>query len=106
MREIYIREMTLKIKELRKARGMTQEELAAIAGVSRSQFSEIESEKKPANTLRLNAIAAALGVTLDQLFEVGSRDLYKDELNNLVDMMDGEDRDAFIRMARSLAHKR
>ena len=98
--------MTLKIKALRKAKGLTQEELAEKTGISRSQLSEIESEAKPANTLRLTAIASALGVRVDQLFEDGSRDRYKDELIGLVDQMDPEDRDAFMRTARALASKR
>ena len=97
--------MTLKIRELRKARGFTQEELAAVAGISRSQLSEIESEAKPANTLRLNAIAGALGVTPPELFAEGSRDHYKDELGALVDRMAGEDRETIMRLARSLAQK-
>jgi transcriptional regulator with XRE-family HTH domain len=98
--------MALKIKELRKLKGLTQEQLAAMAGVSRSQLSEIESESKPANTLRLQSIASSLGVQIDQLFDEGSRDRYKDELSSLLDLMEQEDRDAIMRTARAMAYKR
>lgn len=106
MSNFYDVRMTLKIRSLRKAKGLTQEQLAEMAGVSRSQLSEIESETKPANTLRLGSIARALGVQIDQLFEEGSRDRYKDELSTLSDLMGPEDRDALMRTARAMAYKR
>lgn len=61
--------MTLKIRALRIAAGLSQQMLAEKAGISRSQLSEIETEAKPANTLRLNSIASALGVQVEDLFE-------------------------------------
>ena len=95
--------MALRIRALRKAKGLSQQMLAEMAGVSRSQLSEIESEAKPANTLRLNAIAAALSVSVDQLFDEGSRDAYMDEIAALMQAMKPEDRAAIIRMAQALA---
>ena len=64
--------MTLKIRALRIAAGLSQQMLAEKAGISRSQLSEIETEAKPANTLRLNSIANALGVQVEDLFESGA----------------------------------
>lgn len=98
--------MALRIKSLRTSRGLTQQQLAEMAGVSRSQLSEIESETKPANTLRLNAIAAALAVSVDDLFDHAAKDSYRSELFTLMADMDEADREAIIRMARAMAKTR
>ena len=97
--------MTLKIRALRIASGLSQQMLAEKAGISRSQLSEIETEAKPANTLRLNAIAAALGVQVEDLFESGAKQGYLSELESLFGRMTDEDREAIIRLAKSLARQ-
>lgn len=74
-----------------------------MAGLSRSQLSEIENEAKPANTRRLNALAAALRVPVDELFEQGARDAYMDEVRELWPLMSDEDRQAVLRMIRAFA---
>ena len=40
-----------------------------MAGLSRSELSEIETGATPANTHRLAVIARALGISISQLFE-------------------------------------
>lgn len=61
--------MGYKIKDLREARSMTQEELAEKSGVSRGTISALENEEsKNATTSTLMKLAIALGVTLDELF--------------------------------------
>lgn len=97
--------MTLKIKALRKAKGLSQQMLADMAGVSRSQFSEIETGSRPANTLRLSAIAKALGVSVTDLFEGGSKESYVNELRDLLDGMSEDDREAIMRLAKSLSRQ-
>lgn len=54
--------MLLRIKDLRTARGLTVEQLASLAGLSKSYLSEIENGKKQINGRRLEALAAALQV--------------------------------------------
>jgi transcriptional regulator with XRE-family HTH domain len=98
--------MSLRIKALRIEAGLSQQHLAEKAGMSRSQLSEIETEVKPANTIRLNAIAKALGVDVEDLFEGGSKDQYIKELERLLPTMSDDDRDMILRLARSLAQKR
>ncbi len=66
----YAYPMSLRIKELRELKGWTQEELASRARMSRSHVAMIEKESRPANTLKLNAIATALGVRTEELFEI------------------------------------
>ena len=61
--------MGFKIKELREAMRMTQEELAQKSGVSRQTISSIETGKAD-NVLvsTLAAIAVALDTTVDKIF--------------------------------------
>lgn len=93
--------MGLRIKELREQNGWTQAELAERAHISRSQLAMIETGSRPANTLRLSAIANALGVQVQELF--GDQD---SRLIELVKRLDPEDREALVRMAEALASRR
>lgn len=95
--------MALRIRLLRRGRGLSQARLAALAGLSRSQLSEIESEAKPANTRRLEAIAMALGVGVEQLFEPVGESAQAEEILALIRQMSSEDRASFLRIARALA---
>lgn len=99
----YTSPMGLRIKELREARGWTQEELAERSHMSRSQLAMIEKETRPANTRRLSAIAAALGVPPEGLFDAGTAS------NRVIDLfvkLGPEDQMVLLRMAEALAAKR
>jgi transcriptional regulator with XRE-family HTH domain len=57
-----------RIRTLRKARGLTQAQLAKATGLPQSQISQIESGARPGSTIQLDAarrLAFALGVSLD-----------------------------------------
>ena len=61
--------MGIKIREARKAVGMSQKELAIRAGLSRQTLSAIENNEQKKPTVRtLEKIAEALGVTIDRIF--------------------------------------
>ena len=61
--------MGFKVKELREAKGMTQEELEQRSGVSRQTISAIENNRcGDVKTGTLMAIAKALETTLDAIF--------------------------------------
>lgn len=61
--------MELKIKEVREAKGMTQEELAARANVSRQTISALENgTERSVLSKTLCAIAEALDTTVDKIF--------------------------------------
>lgn len=92
--------MALRIKELREMKGWTQDDLAERANVSRSQLAQIESEARPANTLRLNAIASALGVSPGRLFSTSKLD---DKLLDLSHQLNEVDLASLLRMAEALA---
>lgn len=100
---VYTGGMALRVREIRKEKGLSQEQLAAAAGVSRSQLSEIETEAKPANTLRLNAIARALGVSVHDLFASPTGEGYEAVILDLMRGMEEADRKALIHYARALS---
>lgn len=61
--------MGFQLKEVREAKGMTQEELEKKSGVSRQTISAIENGKtKDAKSGTLIALANALDTTLDAIF--------------------------------------
>lgn len=59
----------LKIKQLREEKGLLQEELSSNLGVSRSTVSMWETGKAYPRGETLVKLAAALGCTIDELFE-------------------------------------
>ena len=66
-----------RIRTLRKARGLTQAQLAELAGLPQSQISQIESGARRGSTIQLEAarsIAFALKVSLDALAGVPTDD--------------------------------
>lgn len=55
------------VKILRKHRGLTQQELAHAAGISRSYLTEIETGAKEGSLRTMKALAITLNVNLDAL---------------------------------------
>lgn len=55
------------IRVWREYRGMTQQELATKAGISKPYLSQLESGKRAGTTEVLSALAEALRLTLDEL---------------------------------------
>lgn len=94
--------MLLKVKEFRKQRGLTVEQLASKAGLSKSFLSEIENGKKQINGRRLQDLADALGVRPHDL--IADVDLSQDIADHLhvVEQLDPEDQAAVYRHALSL----
>ena len=60
-------ELNEKLQELRKKKGLTQEELAEALFVSRTAVSKWESARGYPNIESLKAIAKFFGVTIDEL---------------------------------------
>jgi transcriptional regulator with XRE-family HTH domain len=68
-----------RLASLRKAAGFTQVELAAKLGISQRMVAYYESPAATPPANLLPQIAAALGVTIDELFGVGKRRLAKQD---------------------------
>lgn len=65
--DVFLRVVGKRIRILRLTREMTQDELAAAAGISRSFVSLVEHGAKGIDVVRLMRIAAALDVPLPDL---------------------------------------
>jgi putative transcriptional regulator len=59
-----------RVKELRNARGWTQEELAAAAGVSRQSINSIERDRYVPSLLLALTFARIFGCSTDQIFSL------------------------------------
>lgn len=58
-----------RIRDLRKANGLTQERLALMVGVERSYLAKVEAGKKNASIDILEKIAIGFDLTLAELFD-------------------------------------
>lgn len=58
-----------RVRELREARGMTQEQFAHACELDRTYVSGIERGKRNVSLRNIRRVADALGVSLAQLFE-------------------------------------
>jgi len=56
-----------RVKELRSVRGITQENLAELAGLSRQYIGDVERGTRNISLVNIEKIAAALDVTLPEL---------------------------------------
>lgn len=98
--------MKNRIREHRKARGWTVEQLADVVGTSKGHISGIETGKRDASVSMLQAIAKALDISEVDLF---APDDDADQL--LISLMQdfarlsAEDQQAVARIARSLLPK-
>ena len=57
-----------RVRELRRAKGLSQEELAFKANVHRTYLGSIERGERNPSLKNINAIARALGVSLSEFF--------------------------------------
>lgn len=94
--------MKTRIRELRQARGLTLEQLASMAGCSKSYMSELETGKKNISGRLLSSFAKQLGVSVYELID--SSDLSEDIVAHIAIMRDlsEEDRRAVARHALGL----
>lgn len=57
-----------KLKEARKVRGLTQEQVATLAGIDRSTYSHIERGSRDPSFKAASGIARVLGTHIEDLF--------------------------------------
>jgi len=63
------RSLGLRIRQLRLAKGLTQEQLAHLSGISRQYIGDVERGERNIAIVNIQKIARALGVTLSELFD-------------------------------------
>lgn len=94
--------MRLRIKEIREAKGLNQEEVADMANISRPYLANIENGLRTPNALRIDAIARALDVTPFQLIDDQSVSPQVSRLMSLVIDLSEDDMAAVVRHAEAL----
>lgn len=62
-------QLGMRIRYLRKQKGMSQEDLALEAGVNKNYLSDLERGERNATIAIVEKIATALGITLSTLFK-------------------------------------
>ncbi len=67
--------MKTRIQELRKARHISQEELALAVGVTRQTITSLECEKYTASLVLAYKIAKFFGLTIEDVFDFSSEEL-------------------------------
>jgi transcriptional regulator with XRE-family HTH domain len=98
--------MELRIKELRKDRGLTLAELADKVGLSVSYMSQLENGKRNVNALRLDAIARALEVRTSELLRDGVLSSEIEEHLRILRKLAVDDQMSIFRLARALHRER
>lgn len=68
------KEIGEKLKEFRKLRGLTQEQLAEMVEVTFQQIQKYENGNTRLNTDKIQLVAQALNVPVSAFFDEGSRD--------------------------------
>lgn len=66
------------IRDIRQKKGLTQEVLSGLAGISRSHLAEIESGRTKANVETLWKITEALEMNLSELIQMTERQVGQD----------------------------
>lgn len=58
-----------RIRELRKATGLSQEKFAAKVGIDRTYYASVEAGKRNISIMNIKKIADGFGVSLSELFK-------------------------------------
>jgi transcriptional regulator with XRE-family HTH domain len=66
---VILQEFGLRMKELRSAKGITQEDLAGLTGLSRQYIGDVERGMRNISLANIEKIATAFRITLPELFK-------------------------------------
>lgn len=102
---VYGRGMKLRLKELRLSRELTQRQVAELAGMSVSYYTELELGKKQINANRLQALARVFGVAPQALID-GSDSNPTSEILGKMDQLSPDQQQIVLALVRSLAASR
>lgn len=65
----FLLELGRRIRQIRKARRLSQEEVAFAAGITQHYLSQVEQGDRNVTVITIRALAKALKVTISELFE-------------------------------------
>lgn len=99
-------DLSKRIQSLRKEKGISQSDLAELAGISRAQINRYENQGAEPSASALKAIANHLDTTVDFLVSGSTNDRAKASLKNTellkhfkeVDLMPENDKNALMRV--------
>lgn len=91
------RELGITLKQLRKEKGLTTNELASLVGISRSYLTQIETAKRTASTELLRKIAEAVDVSYVDLLKIAGH-------NDLIDLYNARFIDEKRQSTNELVH--
>jgi transcriptional regulator with XRE-family HTH domain len=95
-----------RIRQVRKAQGLTQVDLSAAIGVTRSHLTNVERGSSGLGLDKLSLLAAETGTTVGWLIgESQPLDRLKSDLLDAFDALDQRDREALLRIAQGLQHR-
>jgi len=98
-----------RLRSLRRAKDMTQEQVAERAGLSLQSVGEIERGRGNPTLVNVERLAAALDVELTALFDLGDIGLTKEQARKeLLELLDGASEEqvrAILTVARVLIQK-
>ncbi|MGI8586552.1 MAG: helix-turn-helix transcriptional regulator [Chloroflexia bacterium] len=69
--KLFLKRLGLRVRELRYARGWSQEELASQCGLHRTYVGAVERGERNISVLNLLRISSSLGVSVNELFPSG-----------------------------------
>jgi len=101
------------IKKIREEKGMTQQQIAELIHMHRSNYSKIESGQREISVDALNKIAKYFGMTIDQIVnfegsiptEISIEDKNTNEKIKLIDALEEEDKQAIFRIIDGMLTK-
>jgi transcriptional regulator with XRE-family HTH domain len=91
--------MRIRLREIREARGLSQRQLASLAGISHAAISRLETQDA-ATLMKLEKVAKVLGVTLADFFY--ERSSAEADLDHAISRLTDQQREAVLDLVRAL----
>jgi transcriptional regulator with XRE-family HTH domain len=76
----FLKSIANNLRRARERKGYSQEQLAQMAGFSRSYYNEIELGKRNISILNLYKLMSALELTANELFDINDKDMHSSNL--------------------------
>lgn len=83
MCNVFRKQLGQRIQQLRKEKGLTQENLSLESDISRSHIAMIEAGKRDVTISSMFKVSRALGVTLADIFSFDDLDKFKFDIEEL-----------------------